>query len=139
MLGNSVYGKTRSKTIITNLNTVGVTTSYQELKRQRRLKAQYTLSCNKPNEAPIPTHFSSTGCTMGALDNENFADQSSISGTHVKNYTAQVLYQDALEEPIAKPSVSSTNLKVTQTCLKEKLSCQQLKPVHKPTVRPVLP
>ena len=110
LTANSVYGKTRSRRIITNLNFMGASTSYQELKRERRLKAQYTLSCNKPDEAPVPSHFSKGGWTMGALDNENFADQSSISGTNVKNYTAQVLYQDATEEPAEKPSVSSTKL-----------------------------
>ena len=37
MKANSIYEKTRSKGIITNLNTAGVTISYTELKRQRRL------------------------------------------------------------------------------------------------------
>ena len=118
---------------------MGASTSYQELKRERRLKAQYALSCNKPDEAPVPSNFSRGGWTMGALDNENFADQSSISGTNVKNYTAQVLYQDATEEPATKPSVSSTKLKKTQLLLKDGLSCQELKPVYKPSIRPLLP
>ena len=136
MFGNSIYGKTRSKTIVTHLNSIGVTTSYQQLKRERKLKAQYTLSLHN---TPIPSHFSKNGWTMGALDNENFADQSSISGTNVKNYTAQVLYQDASEKPPEKPSVSSTNLKISSACLKETLSCQKLAPAHKPTIRPSLP
>ena len=139
LTADSVYGRTRSKGIITNLNFIGATTSYTEMKRQRNLRKQYTLSCDKPNEAPIPSHFSRVGWTMGALDNENFADQSSISGTNVKNYTAQVLYQDAMEEPVTKPSVSSTNLKTTQVCSEERLSCQELKTVYKPTIRPSLP
>ena len=125
---NSVYGRTRSKRIITNLNFIGATTSYPEMKRERRLKRQYTLSCSRPNEAPVPSHFSKKGWTMGALDNENFADQSSISGTKVKNYTAQVLYQDASEEPVAKPSVSSTGLKKSLTSAKDRLSRQELTP-----------
>ena len=136
MVGNSIYGKTRSKTIVTHLNTLGVATSYLEIKRHWRLMAQYTLSCQ---ETPIPSHFSADGWTMGALDNENFADQSSISGTNLKNYTAQVLYQDASEAPMKKPSVSSTNLRESTSSLKRTLSCQKLEPASKPSVRPVLP
>ena len=37
MIANSIYGKTRSKSIITSLNTAGVTVSYIELKGQIRL------------------------------------------------------------------------------------------------------
>ena len=35
MMGESVYGKTRSKGLISNLNTIGVTTSYPSVKRHR--------------------------------------------------------------------------------------------------------
>ena len=89
MMGESIYGKTRSKGLISNLNTVGVTVSYYEVKRHRRLLCNYTLGLNTLGEIPLPSHFSKSWC-MGALDNENFADQSFISGTKVKNYTSLV-------------------------------------------------
>lgn len=49
--------------------------------------------------------------TKEALDNENFGDQDLTVTTNVKNYITQVLYQDAADKPISKPSISSTNLK----------------------------
>ena len=75
---------------------------------------------------------------MGALDNENFADPSSISGTNMKNYTAQVLYQDASDEPDSKPLVSETKL-TSNKLSKELLKCQILQPYFKPVIRPLLP
>ena len=75
MMADSIYGKTRSKGLITNLNTIGVTTSYPVMKRKQRLLCNYTLSCNDENEVPLPSHFSKAGFCTGALDNENFADR----------------------------------------------------------------
>ena len=40
MMANSVYNKTYSKGIITDLNTIRVTISYRQVKRQRRLLSQ---------------------------------------------------------------------------------------------------
>ena len=83
-----------------------MTPSYPDIKRGGRLMCQYTIHSHDQKENTIPSHFSK-GWTMGALDNDNFADTSSVSGTKVKNYTAQVLYQDASVPPNSKPTVSS--------------------------------
>ena len=80
------------------------------MKIQKGLLSQHTLSCNRPNKRPI-TNNSSKNWRKDALDNKNFADQSLIPGTKDKNYVTQVLYQDAADKPISKPSIYCTNLK----------------------------
>lgn len=138
MIGQGTYGKTRSRELLTTLNKIGVSISYCEARRLRNLLCNYTLCSQNPDETPIPSHFSK-GWTMGALDNENFEDNSSISGCHTKNYTAQVLYQDASEPSKSKPSVSSSRLSKSLPLCKNRLQCQTVPPYSKPVIRPSLP
>lgn len=56
MMENFIYGKTRSKSL-TNLKTVGVTISWWEMKKQRRLLSQYMLLFNRRKKTPIPSLF----------------------------------------------------------------------------------
>ena len=67
---------------------------------------------------------------MGALNNENLANQNSISETTVKNCIRQVLYQNAADKPISKPHVVHYKF--------ERLSFHKLKAVYKPAIRPSL-
>ena len=113
MIGQGTYRKTRSRELLTNINNVGVSISYCEARRLRNLLCNYTLHLQNPDETPIQSHLSK-GWAMGAFDNENFEDNTSISGCNTKNYTAKVLYQDAAEPPRSKPSVSSTHFKKSQ-------------------------
>ena len=110
MMTNSIYRKTRSKGIITDLTTAEVTITYREMKIKRRLLSQYKFSCNRSNKRPKPSR-SSKDLTKDTLNNDNFADQNLISGTNVKNYTTQALHYYAAEKPNSKPSISRTNLK----------------------------
>lgn len=139
MLGQYIYGKTRSKALLTTLNRVGISTSYNEVKRSRNLMCAYTVQSSAANGVPIPSHFSDEGWAFGAFDNEDFEDNSSLSGTHSKHYTAQVLYQETTAPSMSKPSVSSTNLSKYSHPLKEKLHCQVVPAYHKPMVKPTLP
>ena len=59
------------------------------MKRQKRSLSQFTLPPNRRDKTPTKSHLFK-GWTMSALDNENFFNQNSISGTNIKNYTAQV-------------------------------------------------
>ena len=139
MLGQYIYGKTRSKELLTTLNRIGISNSYNEVKRLRNLMCAFTVQSSDANGVPIPSHFSDDGWAFGAFDNEDFEDNSSVSGTHSKHYTAQVLYQETTSPPKSKPPVSSTNLSKYVRPSKEKLSCQVVPTYHKPVVRPSLP
>lgn len=102
----STYNKTRSREILTTLNRIGVSTSYNEVRRSRKLMCQYTFKCSQINGTPLPSHLSPSGWCTGALDNEDFDDTLSLSGTESKHYTAQVLFQDASQPALSKPLVS---------------------------------
>ncbi len=77
---------------------------------------------------------------MAGMDNSDYADKSSLSGTESSHYAASVLFQDAtINMPLHKPSVSSTGLSHANPILRTKLPCQEVPPHAKPVVRPTLP
>ena len=76
MIGQSINNKTRSKGILTILNRIGVSRSYNEVRRARNVLCQYTIQSSEANGVPIPSHFSVDGWCMGALDNEDYDDMS---------------------------------------------------------------
>ncbi len=54
----------------------------------------YTIKSSWPDRVPIPSHFSPNGWKFVAFDNEDFEDNSSISGTqkHHKYYIRKPLH-----------------------------------------------
>ena len=76
---------------------------------------------------------------MAGMDNSDYADKSSISGTEGSHYAALVLFQDAtVNRPLSKPPVSNTGISRAHPILKKKLPCQEVPPHFKPIVRPAL-
>ena len=57
----------------------------------------------------------------------------------MKNYTAQVLYQEAMHQLASKSLVSSVDLSKSDIARTKRLSCQIVKPFFKRAVRPSLP
>ena len=51
------------------------------MKRVRNLLASYTVHASETNGTPIPSHFSDSGFCIGAMDNSDYADKHSLSGT----------------------------------------------------------
>ena len=91
------------------------------------------------NDTPIPSTFRKDAFTIAAIDNADFADHSSLSGTESSHDTVTVLFQEAHAVPNSKPPVSSTGLSKTTCFIQNKLPCQDV-PIHcKPAVRPSLP
>lgn len=126
-VGQAVYGKTRSRELLTSLNRVGVSTSDKEVRDSRNLLKSYAVSCSQC-DIPFPSHFSKEGWTITALDNSDYKDISSLSGTNSRHYTASVLYQEAIGDPISKPLVSSTG--ITKCDQPRKVTCFLVKWFH---------
>ena len=82
MLTHSIYHKTRSKRLLTTMNHLGITYSYSEVRRSRALKVQHSVEASRKFGIPFPPHFNKECYTMGALDNEDYSDNSSISGDY---------------------------------------------------------
>ena len=139
MVGQSVYAKTRSKVLLTLLQHLGMSTGYSEVRRSRKLLSSYAVHASGVDETPIPSHFNKSDFCIGAMDNSDYADNSSLSGMHSKHYTAMVMFQEAVNAPVSKPSVSSTGLSKSAKTLCQKLPCQIVPNHPKPVVRPSLP
>jgi len=52
----------------------------------------YTVDAAGEDSVPISSKFTKTDFTMGGMDNLNYADTSSLSGTQGSNYAASVLF-----------------------------------------------
>ena len=132
------YGKSRSREILSATNRMGVSPSYNEVRRGRRLLASYAVANSGENKVPIPSTFTHGAFVCGAMDNADFRDRSSISGTESDHVTMQVLFQEKIAIPESKPSVSSMGMNKS-SCLPKILPCQEV-PVHpKPACKPSLP
>ena len=140
MLGHALYARDRSKSLLTVFNRIGSFTSYQTIRHARSLLASYAVKCSENGEIPIPSTFTRDDYTMAGMDNSDYADKSSLSGTEGSHYAALVLFQDAtLNKPLHKPPVSSTGLSYSDSILQNTLPCQEVPPHAKPVVRPTLP
>ena len=126
MLGHAIYARDRSRSLLTVFNRIGSCTSYQTIRSARSLLANYAVKCSGDGETPMPSTFTRDDYVMGGMDNSDYADKSSLSGTHGSHYAASVLFQDAtVNRPLSKPPVSSTGLSNTNPFLRTKLSCQE--------------
>ena len=83
LLGLFVYNTDKSKNIITALNRVGLSISYDEILRIRTRLALYTGKKCEIN-VPIPSHFDKNSYVTAAFDNfdHNEATISGLNSTH---------------------------------------------------------
>ena len=127
--GQYQYGKSSSREVLTVANNMGVSSSHDDVRRSRRLLAAYAVAKSTGNEVPVPSTFILDAYTLGAMDNGDFNDRSSISGTESDHVTMQVLYREVISPPESKPRVSEMILQKSTTCLPDKLPCQEV-PYH---------
>lgn len=103
------------------------------------LLASYAIQTSEIYGTPIPSHFTREGFTIGALDNADFADNSSLSSKQNSHDSVLVMFQEASASPPSKPPVSSTQLSKSARSLNVLLPCQKVSAHSKPVVRPSLP
>ena len=74
---------------------------------------------------------------MAGMDNSDYADKSSLSGTKGSHYAALVLFQDAtVNRPLHKPPVSTTGLSRSDPIMRTRLPCQEVPHHAKPVCSP---
>ena len=94
MTGHTVYDKCKSRELITALNKKGVSTSYNEvIKNRKKTLADYVLASPINEGSPLLSNFSKGHFSICAFDNFDHADHSSLSGTHSDYDTAVVMFQ----------------------------------------------
>ena len=140
MTEHTIYDKCKSKELISSMNKIGVSASYQDVIRSRNLLSSYAILTSTVNNTPLPSHFTRDGFTIAALDNFDFHDNSSLSGTCSTHDTALVLFQDCSSGAApGKMVISETGINKRSCKLVSVSPCQEVKKCHKLVIRPSLP
>ena len=102
-----IHSTCKSKTLITALNHLGMSVSYDEVARYHNDLAD--LVCNSVEDVPLPSHLNPDSFTTTAFDNFDHEEQT-ISGIGGSHDTVSVLYQDKPEIIPRKPPISETDV-----------------------------
>ena len=97
---DSVYEKCKSREILTSLNKVKVSVSYNEVQRARNYLVRFTYFQRTNEGVPIPSYFSKDQFTIGAFDNFEHSDRSSLAKKYSNRDTVMTPFQ-------VKPSTKS--------------------------------
>ncbi|KAJ8677211.1 hypothetical protein QAD02_012998 [Eretmocerus hayati] len=130
--GSSIHKLTKSKTLITILNRLGFSTSYDDILSTKTRLASWTVArCQ--DKVPLPSHFDPSINTRAAFDNWNGE----------KTYdTILVLFQDdssSEEDQFRKPDSTDANIDTRMRTFEKLLKCQELQAFEKPTGEIVIP
>ena len=131
MNAHSIYEKCRSKEIITQQNSLGLSVSYNTIKKYRSTLAKHAILKSSENNAPLPSHFSKEMFTVEAFDNFDNKDRTSLSRLSASHETVSTLFQVKPSETSSKPNKSEYDLKNVDII--EKLDCQTVKAYYKAT------
>ena len=88
--------------MITSLNNLGLTISYNELRKCRNNLGAYAMSQDKNGKIPLPTHFVPDNFTVAAMDNFDHIDRSSFSGKNDNHDSVLVLFQNKSCQTVSK-------------------------------------
>lgn len=137
MTGHTVHEKCKSKSLITSLNKLGVSASYNQIMQARAKLAQYTIkSCS--SGISLPSHFVPHHFTTGAMDNFDH-EEATLTGLQGSHDTVMVLYQEKPKEvPEKKYSPEIVEMKFTKRVTSQ-LPCQSLRHFHKQSSPLMLP
>ena len=106
------------------MNKVGVSLSYNEVRRARNNLGRFTYFQSKNEGVPVPSHFSIDVFTIGVFVNFDHSNRSSLSGKFSNHDTVMTLFQVKPEQPSKKPD--KTQIDLTKVTTKGKLlPCQE--------------
>ena len=120
----AIYGRCKSRELITSFNKQSCPVSYKTMKQHRADLAKYTIVKSSETGVPIPSHFSPSVFTIAAFDNFDYSDRSSLSGTKHTHDTAITLFQMKPTVKIAKAAKGSVELSTVKDL--GKLPCQEV-------------
>ena len=128
MTGHTVYDKCKSRELIE----IGVSTSYNEVLKNRKKLADYVVASSINEGPPLPSHFSKGHCSICAFDNFHHADRSSLSRTNSDLDTAVVMFQVKPDIIPSKPNVTAMNPPNSTQHFRNEPPCQLLRNYNKP-------
>ena len=125
MTGHYIYDKTKSRSVITQINRIGACVSYNTVRKYREQLANYTVKAGSSN-VPIPSHFNTDDFTSAAFDNFDFNDRSSLSGTKSTHDTVTVLFQEISPNNLSSRKPALSEIGINRRPLKGLLPCQMI-------------
>ena len=138
--GQFLYGQSRSKEVLSVAIKMGVSRSFNDVRRSRALLAAYNVDNSKNDEIPIPSTFTKNAIVFRSVDNTDFDDKNSVAGTAKSEHvTSVVLYQEINAKPEPKPRASSLGQRKSNLKLPKKLPCQEVPDFPKPPYKPSVP
>ena len=72
---------------------------------------QYTI-LKAENEVPIPSHFSPNSWIIAAMDNKDWGDFASLSGTEGKHQAVNTFNKVTTQPPVPKLTLTEMGLKI---------------------------
>ena len=91
MNAHAIYEKCRSKEIITQQNRLGLSVSYNSIQKYRSNLAKHAILKSSENNVPLPSHSRKEMFTVGAFDNFDHKDRTSLSGLSASHNTVSSL------------------------------------------------
>ena len=90
MCGEAIHNTCKSKTLITSLNHLGLSVSYDEILRYQTDSANFVCS-NRTDKVPLPSHLDPEKFVSAAFDNFDH-EEATISGLGGTHDTVSVLF-----------------------------------------------
>ncbi|KAJ8665555.1 hypothetical protein QAD02_007217 [Eretmocerus hayati] len=130
MVGIDVYSECKSSTLITSLNHIGVSVSYDEVKRCRTGLAAHTMdSCQ--DEVSLPSNFDPEEYTLVAVDTLDELE-ATMSGLDLSHDSVVVAFRNRTDRDVYKPNVSATNIDRKARAIRKQLPCQRILDFEEP-------
>lgn len=109
----AIHETCKSATLIKSFNRLGLSSSYDEVRKYHNDMAMFTISSTENNLVPIPSHLDPLIFTIGAVDNFDHEETttSGIKGTHD---TVSIICQNKSNNSLAKPKISETAVKLEE-------------------------
>jgi len=129
LCAEGIHATCKSKTLISELNHLGICVSYDEVLRYQNDLAE--LVCEAGEEVPLPSHINPALFTTAAFDNFDHVE-ATLSGLGSSHDTVSVLFQDKSDNMPRKPLISETDVVHGRKSFQKELKCQELIDFVKP-------
>lgn len=130
MVGMVTHNTCKSATLITILNRLELSISYDEVQRIKNRLASYVIE-SSTDLIPVPIHFDPNNFTVLAMDNFDHNCRT-LSGLQSAHYAVIVGFQDVFKDTAKKPRISETTVSCEGLAVAHELTCQKLKPFQIP-------
>ena len=137
MCAEVIHAICKSKTLITSLNHLGMSVSYDEILRFQNDLADLVCKTGT-DDVPLPSHLNSKNFTTASFDNCDH-EEATLSGLGSTHDTVSVLYEDKSDVVRRKPHILESGEVHGPKSFQKTLKCQEVKDFFKPKKKGEIP